>query len=51
MMRQDLDVVVERSMQGQKTVSGVEHAVECIFYDMRPYNFEEKVVFIKNNVN
>jgi len=51
MMRQELSVIVEKSMQGQKTVSGVDYPVECIFYDMRPYNFEQKVIFIKNNVN
>lgn len=48
-MRQDISTIVEKTMEGQKTVPGVEHPVRCVFYDMRPYNYEEKLMFIKGS--
>ena len=40
-----------RTLQKQKPIEGTEHLVDCLMIDMRQHNFEQKVKYIKNNVN
>lgn len=40
-----------RTIQKHRPVDGTEFPVDCVMIDMRQHNFEQKIKFVKKNVN
>ena len=51
MLRRDANDVARKALETHRPVAGTDHAVDCVLLDMRQHNFEQKIKYIKKNVN
>lgn len=51
MLRYGDNYVAEKTLARESPVGGTEHQVDCLMLDMRSHTFEQKIKFLKANVN
>lgn len=51
MLRRDANDVAMKTLEKHSPVAGTDYAVDCVLLDMRQHNFEQKIKYIKKNVN